>query len=116
MRSLGLQQPDGSSQFLLLIGLELLEPGEPFVGDLDLICHPSDMPSDAYHDNGEMGPSISASAPCPITFRGCRRGASHALESACNGRLLPPADQPHEHKRHAPLERAQRAKAALALL
>jgi hypothetical protein len=51
MRSLDLQQPYRSSQLLLLISRELVEPGEPFVGDFDLICYLGNMPRDAYSYN-----------------------------------------------------------------
>jgi len=76
MRALGLQQPNRSGQLLLLLSRELIEPGKPFIGDLDLLCHLGNMPIDAYPDNAEMGPCTDVSAPFRITFMGCRRGAN----------------------------------------
>ena len=41
---------------ILFFGRELVEPLQPFVGDLDLICHGSNMLSSAYQINGRKGP------------------------------------------------------------
>jgi hypothetical protein len=77
VRSLGLEKSDRRSKLLLLLSRELVEPLEPFIGDLDFICYLAlcivmHITTTLTEFLGRWGGTETA--PLHITFRGCRRG------------------------------------------